>query len=103
MTPDGQGRGAPTMSGFVDNYMRQPRGPDDSIPEPAEIMHCFSPVQVPVLSELARSFGVSDPLVRLLALPDLAEPLLRPLRDRWRLGQQRSAHFPYRMPSCSAA
>jgi phospholipase C len=60
MTPDGQGRGAPRMDGFVDNYMRQPRSPDSSVPDPAAIMQCFSPVQVPVLSELARSFGVSD-------------------------------------------
>jgi hypothetical protein len=43
MTPDGQGRGAPTMEGFVDNYMRQPRGPDDSEPDPAAIMHCYTP------------------------------------------------------------
>ena len=33
MTPDGQGTGAPDMSGFVDNYMRQPR-PDDPVPAP---------------------------------------------------------------------
>ncbi|HJU18616.1 MAG TPA: alkaline phosphatase family protein [Stellaceae bacterium] len=48
----------PTMSGFVDNYMRQPRlnGP----PDPRAVMHYFTPAQVPVLSLLARSFGVSD-------------------------------------------
>jgi phospholipase C len=48
----------PDMSGFVDNYMRQPRvnGPYD----PRAVMHYFTPRQVPVLSLLARSFGVSD-------------------------------------------
>jgi phospholipase C len=48
----------PRMTGFVDSYMRQPRlnGP----PDPRAVMHYFTPTQVPVLSLLARSFGVSD-------------------------------------------
>src|SRR4051794_30833086 len=48
----------PDMSGFVDNYARQPWpwNPDD----PGGIMHCFLPAQVPVISRLAREFGVSD-------------------------------------------
>ncbi len=41
MTPDGRGYGVPRMDGFVDNYMRQPRSPDDAVPDPAAIMHCF--------------------------------------------------------------
>ena len=44
----------PTMSGFVANYMRT--GTND----PRGVMHGFAPEQVPVISELARSFGVSD-------------------------------------------
>ena len=44
----------PTMSGFVANYMRT--GTND----PRGVMHGFVPEQVPVISELGRSFGVSD-------------------------------------------
>ncbi|HZT89592.1 MAG TPA: alkaline phosphatase family protein [Stellaceae bacterium] len=48
----------PTMSGFVDNYARQPPPyhPDD----PRGVMHCFLPSQVPMISSLARQFGVCD-------------------------------------------
>jgi phospholipase C len=50
--------GTPRMNGFVDNYMRQPA---NSTPlDPRSAMHCFTPEQLPVLSTLARSFGVSD-------------------------------------------
>src|SRR3954454_17687036 len=52
-------RGAPPdMSGFVDNYARQPWpwAPDD----PSGIMHYLLPEQMPVISRLAREFGVSD-------------------------------------------
>ncbi|HZS83731.1 MAG TPA: alkaline phosphatase family protein [Stellaceae bacterium] len=46
----------PSMSGFVENYMRQqPTPPDCRAP-----MHYFTPEQVPVLSALARAFGVCD-------------------------------------------
>ncbi len=71
----------PTMSGFAQNYydficrdpaaqkeLRQKRGlgklegefiePTEA--EIADIMHCYSPSQVPVISQLARSFAVSD-------------------------------------------
>ena len=48
----------PTMGGFVDNYMRQPAG---TVPyEPAAVMHYFAESEIPVLSQLARQFGVSD-------------------------------------------
>ncbi|MEA2791803.1 MAG: phospholipase [Acetobacteraceae bacterium] len=63
LTADGQpNTGAPAMGGFVDNYMRQPP-PDprtDPPPDPASVMHYFTPDQVPVISQLARAFGVSD-------------------------------------------
>ncbi len=50
--------GTPTMGGFVDNYMRQPA----TMPPPDRfsIMHYFTPDHVPVISQLARAFGVSD-------------------------------------------
>ena len=50
--------GVPRMDGFVDNYMRQPVSQPPL--NPHAIMHCFVPEQLPVLSRLARSFGVAD-------------------------------------------
>lgn len=50
--------GGATMGGFVDNYMRQP--PATPAPDPYSVMHYFTPDQVPVISTLARAFGVSD-------------------------------------------
>ncbi len=47
----------PTMSGFVDNYVRQK---SQRRPDPRMVMHYFTPEQVPVLSALARAFGVCD-------------------------------------------
>ena len=49
--------GAPAMGGFVDDYMRQQATP---APDPYSVMHYFTPDQVPVISRLARAFGVSD-------------------------------------------
>jgi phospholipase C len=50
---------APTpMSGFVDSYMRQK--PGDPQYDPMAVMHYFTPQQVPVISALAKAFGVSD-------------------------------------------
>lgn len=50
--------GLPDMSGFVDSYMRQTA--TNPAPDPYSVMHYFSPNHVPVISQLARSFGVSD-------------------------------------------
>ncbi len=50
------GESPPTMSGFVDNFFRRDPPPRDA----REIMHCFTPEQVPILSALGRAFGVSD-------------------------------------------
>ena len=44
----------PTMGGFVENYMKTPSNDANAV------MHGFTPEQVPVLSALAKSFGVSD-------------------------------------------
>jgi phospholipase C len=43
-----------TMGGFVHNYMKTPTN------EARAVMHGFTPEQVPVLSALAKGFGVSD-------------------------------------------
>lgn len=70
----------PTMSGFAQNYydficndqtaqkeLRNKRGRDrlkefiePTEEEVADIMHCYSPERVPVISQLARTFAVSD-------------------------------------------
>lgn len=50
--------GTPRMNGFVDNYVRQPA--NGAPLDPRAVMHCFVPDQLPVLSLLARSFGVID-------------------------------------------
>ena len=47
-----------SMSGFASNYERQATGTEQYDPKSA--MHYFSPEQVPVISTLARQFGVSD-------------------------------------------
>jgi phospholipase C len=52
------GDAPPPMSGFVDNYMRQPNAGDHC--DPMAVMHYFTPDQVPVISTLAKAFGVSD-------------------------------------------
>lgn len=49
--------GTPRMNGFVDNYLRQPV---DDRRDPRAVMHYFTPEQLPVLSTLARNFGVCD-------------------------------------------
>lgn len=49
---------ATSMSGFVDNYMRQP--PSNPAADPYSPMHYFTPDQVPVISQLGAAFGVSD-------------------------------------------
>ncbi|HEY1301282.1 MAG TPA: alkaline phosphatase family protein [Stellaceae bacterium] len=55
----GAGPGAsPTMTGFVDNYLAQRQ--DEQSADPRAVMHYFRPEQVPVISGLARAFGVSD-------------------------------------------
>jgi phospholipase C len=45
----------PTMDGFVRNYLAQKNGPIGR-----NIMHYFTPKQVPVISTLAKSFAVCD-------------------------------------------
>jgi phospholipase C len=46
------------MDGFVDSYVRQKS--TGLAPNPIEVMHYFTPDQVPVISQLATAFGVSD-------------------------------------------
>lgn len=55
---DGRQSTPPSMRGFIANYMAQKA--TDEPHDPASVMHYFTPEQVPVISRLARSFGVCD-------------------------------------------
>jgi phospholipase C len=54
----GRTTGAPTMGGFAQSFATQPA--KDGVHDPRAVMHYFTPEQVPVLSTLARKFGVCD-------------------------------------------
>jgi phospholipase C len=61
MQINGMGSNAgPAMGGFVDNYMERPVTSPAPARNPAAVMHHFTPDLVPVISQLARAFGVSD-------------------------------------------
>ena len=49
--------GPPTMQGFAANYAVQTDTPPY---DPRAVMHHFTADQVPVLSQLAKAYGVSD-------------------------------------------
>src|SRR5262250_2432852 len=49
----------PTMGGFVKNYVNQPADAGQTF-DPKNVMHYFTPKQVPVISRLARQFAVCD-------------------------------------------
>jgi phospholipase C len=50
----GRSENPPTMCGFAENYVTHAKGAASAV------MHYFSPEQVPVISALAKAFGVSD-------------------------------------------
>jgi phospholipase C len=54
----GDAKGEPNMSGFVDDYARQP--PPYHPDNPSGVMHYLLPSQVPVISRLASEFAVCD-------------------------------------------
>jgi phospholipase C len=49
----------PSMGGFAKNYANQNAEPSETY-VPANVMHYFAPDQVPIISQLARQFAVSD-------------------------------------------
>ncbi len=85
------GDGVPTMNGFADNYAQQ--NVNDPTPDPMSVLHFFTPQQVPVISQLAKSFGVSDQWHALGAMSDLAESVFRAYRYRRRLRRQLARSF----------
>ncbi len=56
-TPDPAGDARPTMDGFARNYARQPGVKADRA---GEVMKCFAPDRIPVLTTLAREFALCD-------------------------------------------
>ena len=51
---------APTMMGFVKNYLAQKAQNPNGNYDPKSVIHYFTPDQVPVLSKLAQQFAVCD-------------------------------------------
>src|SRR5450755_362400 len=48
--------GGPPMQGFIQSYMKVCGSPDRA----KDVMKCFSPQNVPILTTLAREYGVCD-------------------------------------------
>jgi phospholipase C len=57
--PGGRNSGRPPMTGFAANYFNQPISRDGAA-SPTDIMHYFKRDQLPVITELAQAFCVSD-------------------------------------------
>lgn len=55
----GRSKNVPPMSGFAENYAGQKSSPG-ATPQAGDVLHYFTPAQVPIISELVRSFGVCD-------------------------------------------
>ena len=87
----------PTMGGFVRNYMKQTRRKGEY--DPKRIMHYFTPEQVPVISQLARQFAVSDRWFA--SAPTQTWPNRFFIHAGTANGYENNAppHFPYMMPT----
>ncbi|TDR81939.1 alkaline phosphatase family protein [Paludibacterium purpuratum] len=85
--------GTPSMHGFVHNYAKQAGS------SPRDIMHCFQPEQVPVLSALARGFAVCDRWFA--AAPCQTWPNRFFVHTATAGGHENNSpvHFPYMMPT----
>ena len=92
-------RGEPDMSGFVDNYAAQPPGPGGARPDPHQVMHCFKPEQVPVLSSLARAFGVCDRWFASAPCQTWPNRFFAHTGTAGGWVNNEPQHWPYRMPS----
>ena len=55
----GRGSGPASMGGFAQNYAQQ-KSTAEGAAKAADVMHYYTPEQVPVISTLARAFGVCD-------------------------------------------
>ena len=88
----------PAMNGFVRNYQKQKKKPADWYAA-ERIMHHFVPEQVPVISQLARQFAVSDRWFA--SAPCQTWPNRFFLHTGTANGYENNfpLHFPYRMPT----
>ena len=87
----------PPMAGFVENYMRQPAA--DRPFDPRAPMHYFTPDQLPVMSELARSFAVSDQWFAAAPCQTWPNRFFVHTGTAGGYVNNSPAHFPYLMPS----
>jgi phospholipase C len=87
----------PPMSGFVDNYMRQPTA--DRPYDLRAPMHHFTPDQVPTISLLARSFAVSDQWHASAPCQTWPNRFFVHTASAGGYVNNSPAHFPYSMPS----
>lgn len=91
------GTGVPTMDGFVDNYARQKL--TNPAPDARSVMHYFTPEQVPVISQLARAFGVSDQWHASAPCQTWPNRFFAHTATAGGYVDNAPAHFPYLMPS----
>ncbi|MDE3022331.1 MAG: phosphoesterase [Pseudomonadota bacterium] len=89
---EGPVAGMPGMKGFVQDYVKQGGAAQD-------IMHCFSPEQIPALTALARSYAVSDRWFA--SAPCQTWPNRFFVHTATANGYENNspAHFPYMMPT----
>ncbi len=91
----------PTMQGFVENYLYQATLPENagtSYPAKA-IMHYFNPDQVPVISTLATSFGVSDQWFAAAPCQTWPNRFFTHCATANGYENNEPYHFPYKMPT----
>src|SRR5262249_11496609 len=88
----------PSMDGFVRNYLAQTKKPAERY-RPERIMRYFTPEQVPVISQLAKQFAVSDRWFA--SAPCQTWPNRFFLHTGTANGFENNfpLHFPYRMPT----
>jgi phospholipase C len=93
-TPNSQ---PPPMSGFVDNYMRQP--PADKPFDPKAPMHHYTPDQLPVISLLAQSFALCDQWHASAPCQTWPNRFFVHTATAGGYANNSPPHFPYLMPS----
>ena len=87
----------PPMSGFVDNYVRQPAA--DAPYDVRAPMHYYTPDQLPVLSVLAQSFAVCDQWHASAPCQTWPNRFFVHTATAGGFVNNSPAHFPYLMPS----
>ena len=84
----------PTMSGFVQNYLAQRQLNPQQTYDPKNVMHYFAPGSVAgVVAARPKILGLRS-LVRFGAMPDLAQPLVRPCATADGRENNDPPHFP---------